>query len=171
MITIGWTDQALAQATRFQDFKGDWDMALYKTSKDLADYAQQYFTPFLHSVRSSPSGNGDTARSVKSNITHTETGFEINYTGLISAYYMDVGNFDPGYVMTAASKGLKAFPVDRRFGTPTFSGAIHGMGYRTPGVPSHWSEETVKHMGTEGVAIEMAMKHMVEFLNEVVITE
>lgn len=170
-INVQWTDQAIAQAQRFLSFEGDWDMSMYKTSRELAEYAQDYFTPFLKSVRSSPSGNGDTARSVKPMVQQNADGFEITYTGLISAYYMDVGNFAPGEVRYAASYGYKAFPVDRRFGNPNFMWMIHGMGARTPGVPNHWSEETAKHMSEDGVATEIAMNHFVEFMQSVVITE
>lgn len=170
MFTIKWDDHAWAQAQRFQNYKGDWDESMYMMSRDLAEYAQEFFTPYLHSVRSDPAGNGETARSVHPVITQSKNGFVIEYTGLISAYYMDIGNFPPSYVMTADSKNLKAFPVDRRFGNTRFAKQIHGMGYETPGVPNHWSAETVKHMGEDGAALKIGMEWMEKFLSEVVIT-
>jgi hypothetical protein len=170
-LNIQWTEQAWTQARRFLDFEGDWDKTMYMTSRDLTQYAQDFFTPYLHSVRSDPAGNGETARSVQPQVIQTDKGFEITYIGLISAYYMDVGNFPSGAVLDASEYGLKAFPVDRRFGNPFFAKTIHGMGAKTPGAPNHWSEETVKHMGEDGVAVEIALKHMNEFFRSVVITE
>lgn len=167
-VTGKWDQKAWDQADKFLAFRDDWDSFLMKTSKELADYAQEYFKPMLN-VRNNPRGNGDTKESIKSEITMNGDGFDIEYTGLLSAYYMDVGNFPAGQEMSARSFGMKAFPVDQRFGTPNWSAVIHGMGHYTSGVPTHWSEKTAEHLA-EGKAMEIAVDHFAEFLREVVIT-
>jgi hypothetical protein len=139
------------------------------TSEDLAKYAEEYFKPMLN-VRTNPRGNGDTKESIKHNINVHGDGFDIDFDGLLSAYYMDVGNFPAGQEMWAKSYGMSAFPVDKRFGSPIFTPVIHGMGSFTPGVPTHWSEKTVEHMASDGAAIDIAMNHFADFLREVVIT-
>lgn len=168
MFTIQWTDMAKLQRDRFLSFGQGWESFMIQTSDELANYAQEYFKPMLN-VRSSPRGNGDTKDSIKHDITHGADGFTITYSGLLSAYYMDVGNFPPGAVLAANAFGMKNFPVDARYGAKRPSAQIHGMGSFTSGVPTHWSEETVKHMANDGKALEIAIEHMAEFLNEVVI--
>jgi hypothetical protein len=167
MINLTWTEQAWNQANHFSEFESSWETFMHETAKDMAEYAKEYIKPMLN-VRTSPRGNGDTARSIDYSISTTGDGLEINYTGLLSAWWMDVGNFPAGEIMRA--DGIKAFPVDKRFGTPMYKKEIHGMGHFTPGVPTHWSEETVKHMDDDGVALEFAVKHLERFLSEVVIT-
>lgn len=164
-----WDKLSLDQADRFVAFRGSYDIFLDRTAKELADYAVEYIKPMLN-VRNNPRGNGDTAASIQSSISQSDEGFDIDFNGLLSAYYMDVGNFPPGEVLDAASYGFKAFPVDQRFGNPNFQRTIHGMGSFTPGVPTHWSEKTATHMAEDGIAIESAMKYFSEFLSEVVIT-
>jgi hypothetical protein len=167
-VTGKWNQSAWDQADKFLAFRDDWDTFMVKTSKELADYAQEYFKPMLN-VRNNPRGNGDTKESIQSEINHSADGFDIEYTGLLSAYYMDVGNFPAGAVLSAAAFEMKAFPVDARFGSPYFATEIHGMGHYTSGVPTHWSEKTATHLA-EGKALEIAIDHFAEFLREVVIT-
>lgn len=169
-LTGKWTQSSWDQADKFLAFRDDWDTFMTKTAKELADYAQEYFKPMLN-VRNNPRGNGDTKESIQSEINHSADGFDIEYTGLLSAYYMDVGNFPAGQEMWANSYGMKAFPVDQRFygkGMP-YATVIHGMGHFTSGVPTHWSEKTAEHLA-EGKALEIAVDHFAEFLRGVVIT-
>jgi hypothetical protein len=168
-IEATWDSRAWDQAHAFESFGHAYDNFLIQTSKDLAEYAQEYFKPMLN-VRNNPRGNGDTKESIKYDITNPNGDFEIQYTGLISAYYMDVGNFPAGTVMTAKSKGMEFFPIDKRFGPPFLSRTIHGMGHYTPGAVTHWSEKTANHLAHDGVALEIAMEHFAEFLDSVVIT-
>jgi hypothetical protein len=167
-VTGKWNQSAWDQADKFLAFRDDWDTFMMKTSKELADYAQEYFKPMLN-VRNNPRGNGDTRESIQSEINHSADGFDIEYTGLLSAYYMDVGNFPAGAVLDAGAFGMKAFPIDQRFGPPFLSRTIHGMGHYTSGVPTHWSEKTAEHLA-EGKGLEIAIDHFAEFLRGVVIT-
>lgn len=169
MFQIEWDSQAIAQRDSFMQFQGEWDYFLEHSAKDLAEYAQTYFTPMLKGVRSSPGGNGDTAKSVQPSIAHNSNGFEISYNGLLSAYWLDVGNFPASQYIEASTFGLKSFPVDKRHGINMPMAKIHGMGHFTPGVPLHWSEETVKHMNDDDIAFEIMEKWLNVFLDEVVI--
>jgi hypothetical protein len=163
-----WNQSSWDQADKFLAFQDDWNNFMTKTAQELADYAQEYFKPTLN-VRNNPRGNGDTKESIEAHINRKSDGFDIDYTGLLSAYYMDVGNFPAGQEMWANSYGMKAFPVDARFGSPIYSTVIHGMGHYTSGVPTHWSEKTVEHLA-EGKALKIALEHFAEFLHGVVIT-
>jgi hypothetical protein len=167
-VTGKWTQSSWDQANKFLAFRGDWDMFMYKTARELAEYAQEYFKPMLN-VRNNPRGNGDTKESIKAHITQSGDGFDIDFEGLLSAYYMDIGNGPPGVERWARSYGMHAFPVDQRFGSPVYATVIHGMGHYTSGVPTHWSEKTATHLA-EGKALEIAVDHFAEFLREVVIT-
>jgi hypothetical protein len=169
MFKVEWDSKSVAQAKAFTDFRGDWEYMLEHTAKDLAEYAKTYFEPMLEGVRPSPKGNGDTKQSITYDISQHGTGFEVTYNGLLSAYYLDVGNFPASSVLTASQFGMKMFPVDKRFGVPFPAKEIHGMGHYTSGVPNHWSEETVRHMSDDDVAFEIAEKWMNVFLDEVVI--
>jgi hypothetical protein len=170
MLTLKWTDEAWSQAIRFLDAGLDWDRFMEKTTKDLAEYAQEYFKPMLN-VRTSPQGNGQTRDSIKYNIIRSGNEFTIEYTGLLSAYYMDVGNFPPGAVLDAQGFDMHFFPVDKRFGAAKPARYIHGMGSQTPGAPTHWSSKTAIHMAEDGAALEIALQHFSQFLHEVVISK
>jgi hypothetical protein len=169
VIDASWDSKSWEQADAFVAFGTGYDHFLVNTSKDLAEYAQEYFKPMLN-VRNNPRGNGDTKESIKYDITNPSGDFTIEYTGLLSAYYMDVGNFPAGAVLSSKAFGMNFFPIDKRFGPPFLARTIHGMGHYTPGAVTHWSEKTANHMAHDGVALEIAMEHFAEFLDQVVIT-
>lgn len=140
-----------------------WASSFEAMAKELAILAENYFKPML-AVR--PNHTGATESSIRHEIHMSSDGFEITYYGLLSANYMDEGNFPPGAVLAADYYGYRAFPIDKRLGQPTFARTIHGMGARTPGVPTHWSEKTVEWLA-DGVAADLALRHVAEFLKAV----
>jgi hypothetical protein len=168
MFKIDWTPESISQKDRFLEFNSSWETMMEQNAHVLAEYAKEYFKPMLN-VRNNPRGNGDTAESIRYDINMNGGDFEVTYNGLLSALYMDVGNFPSGSVLSADEFGLKMFPVDKRFGVAFPTKTIHGMGHFTPGVPTHWSDETVRHMADDGVALEYAMEHLREFMSKVVI--
>jgi hypothetical protein len=134
-------------------------------AEDIAKVAEEYFKPMLN-VRGQHTGA--LAASIQHTVTSRSNGWDLDYFGNFYGLYMDEGNFDPSVTLDASTFGMKAFPVDKRFGTPNFQSTIHGMGSLTPGVPTHYSEKTVEYLA-EDKAADLALKRMEEFLSQVVI--
>ncbi|HDR8003426.1 TPA: hypothetical protein QCY70_004941 [Bacillus cereus] len=167
MISIRWEQSAHKQVAEFNEFHSKWDHMNRESAQRLAKMAEEYFKPMLN-VRSHRTGQ--TERSIEHKIKHGSDGFEIEYHGLLSALYMDEGNFPAGQTLQAPrGAAQRAFPVDSRFGSPAFSPTIHGMGSLTPGAPTHWSEKTVEYLA-EGPGIDVLLHEMDAFLRQVVIT-
>lgn len=161
-----WDTASTRRITQFGEFEGKWNEMHKSSAPEIAKIAQDYFTPMLN-VRSQQTGA--TKDSITPLIEYSSNGWKVEYWGLLSALYMDVGNFPAGETLNAKDKGLKAFPVDKRFGNPYFRQTIHGMGARTPGAPTHWSTKTVKNLASTQKVTRVAANAMKEFLRTVVV--
>lgn len=162
---MDWDDETKVIFERIAHWYPHWyEHINHKVPEKLAHEAQKHFEPMLH-VR--PQTTNRLRDSIQAHIQPTGEGWKIDYYGLLHGLYIDEGNFDPGVQMFARDKGLKYFPVDARLGEKKRFQYIHGMGAKTPGAPTHFSQKTVDWLA-EGKAIEIAYDHVMMFLNEVI---
>jgi len=153
---------------RFMSVDNYWKPFMDALAKDLADLAVGHIKPMTVAQaewNGCINGTGALSESVKSSISMAGNGFEITFDSLYYGKYMDVGNFPADSTITRSAH--KPFPVGARSGGEvTFSWTIHGMGHRTPGVPTHFSENTAEWLGTHIESI--ADLHVETFLRELV---
>lgn len=167
MITAELDSKSQETLNALSNFLGYWEESIHKNlPEELAKKAQEHFIPMLK-VR--PEGSqGNLERSIRYEIRQTGDGWEVDYHGLFYGIYMDTGNFDPRDVLNAKDYHLGAFPIDARLGHTLYKSTIHGMGSFTKDVvPTHYSEKTVEWLA-EGVALEVAYHHVMEFLSGVI---
>lgn len=166
---ILWDEKAWSQCLAFMEAGEYFDEMDKKLATEIAEIAEEYFKPMLN-VRSTRTG--DTARSIRHEIHTSGDEFSIEYYGLLSALYMDDGNFDPSDTRSVPlGKATKFFPVDARFGTYKPQTVIHGMGSLTPDAPTHWSMKTAEGLVSEGLAMDLLTENMAELLEKVVISK
>jgi hypothetical protein len=164
-------ERSLKQLGYLQRWHSHWLEHLHDDlATALAEAARDYYKPFMKAKRTNVPGTGETAASVRYMINRKSDGFDIEYTGDLSALYMDTGNFPASEELRAPKGGVKkAFPVNKRSGVDVFfSTYIHGMGHYTPGVPTSASEKTVDWLEADK-ATALALKSMGDWLDAVVI--
>jgi len=158
----------LGLLSRFMKVDSYWQPFMDALAKDLADLAVGHIKPMTIAQaewNGSISGTGALSNSIASNVSRDGTGFEITFDGLFYGKYMDVGNFPADSTISRAAH--KPFPVGQRSGGDvTFSWTIHGMGYRTPGVPTHFSDKTAEWLYSH--MEDISDLHVETFLRELV---
>lgn len=173
MITIDLDSKSWQVIDALSNFHSSWQKHMYEDlPKELAKKAEEHFKPML-AVR--PNHTEELERSIRYEPRRTSDGWEVDYYGLYYGIFIDIGNFNEeivkqkgkSYPLKAEEYGIKAFPIDKRLGTPIFSRHIHEMGSYTPGVPTHYSEKTVEWLAN-GAALEVAYEHVMAFLSEVI---
>lgn len=132
---------------RFMGVEPYWQTFMRDLAKELGDDAREHIKPFTQAVavwNGSTHGTGALSQSIQDSIAMQGNGFEITFDGLFYGNYMDVGNFPANSTIMRSSH--KPFPVGGRTATSPediiWSWQIHGMGYRTHSVPTHFSEKT-----------------------------
>jgi hypothetical protein len=146
---------------------GSWDEHLHHNmASHYANSMTEFIKPHVRAKASmSNGGTGESEKSIAADISHSANGFDIAFTGSLGAFYMDEGNFNASAMIARASN--KSFPVGlRNNGSITWSKYIHGMGYRTPATPTHYSDLAATAWDTDEFT-DIAMHSMENWLNEV----
>lgn len=165
-VTFDLDERSWRQITVLASFEPHWHDHMYdELSSRLAKDAEEYFKPMVRSVRGT--GTGESEASVRHEIERSADGWDVFYYGNLGAFYMDEGNFSPDATIYRSNQ--MAFPVGMREGaTEFFSPYIHGMGHRTAGVPTHYSEKTAEWLESDKAA-SIALESMERWLDSVVI--
>lgn len=167
MIDFQLDDASIARLNALASANLRWHEKMYMpVANELANIAKEYMKPLMH-VR--PQYTGQLEASLTSQIAYTGDGWEVTFQGLDYGNWVDVGQ---DYTILYASQyGYQAFPVDKRFGAPTFAQWIHAIG-KSPtspyDTPLRFSQKTADYL-VQGEAMKVLEKHMEDFLNTVVI--
>lgn len=156
---------------RFMSAEPYWKTFMADLAIELAENAREHIKPFTQAIaqwNGSTHGTGALSQSIQDTVTLNGDGFEITFDGLFYGNYMDVGNFPAGSTIRRANG--KPFTVGARTSSSpediTWSWEIHGMGYRTPGVPTHFSEKTALWLAVN--MHDFTDEHVNTFLRELV---
>lgn len=164
-VKVDLDEHSWRQITHMASFETQWHEHMYNDlAARMAKDAQDYFKPMIRSKRGV--GSGVSEATVRHEVDRLADGFDVLFYGNLGAYYMDEGNFSPDAIIYRTNKG--AFPVGKREGaTEFFSPYIHGMGHRTTGVPTHYSEKTADWLEGDKAA-SLALESMERWLDSVV---
>lgn len=143
-----------------------WDTIMYhELSKHLANTMVEFIKPKVRSVVGN--GTGESEKSIRADVNNAHDGFDIGFFGTLGAFYMDEGNFAADATIYRVDQ--QNHPVGARNGGAIFfSPYIHGMGYRTPSTPTHYSDMAADEWES-GDTLNIAEQSLINWLDEVVI--